>query len=293
MNTAMNLAESATKSLLLSFRKGATASFKVQDYVDVLACVPGWDIKVTKGEGKASRTIVSVVVTAPSGASVTEVKEPGRKWLTMYDAEQLMREEGLREAVSQVLGLPSYEEEQADKKMYGVANDLSNAGTCPCCFSVQKLDDGVMVLHGYQRPGDGYTHGRCYGVGRKPLEVSSEGVVAKLEKLTRPSLEATVANQTKFLAMDKATMSINKERQTYQGGKLVTEVVTLTAKDGYKFDQAYDAKVYAFENAVKTLTRQVRGAEALIANWVPDISPLERREAKVSAKMIKYIMPCM
>lgn len=52
--------------------------------------------------------------------------------------------------------------------------------TCPCCFRPIAVDDttGKMVLHGYKRPGHGYTLGRCFGVGFPDLETSSEGLIA-------------------------------------------------------------------------------------------------------------------
>lgn len=50
-----------------------------------------------------------------------------------------------------------------------------NTGTCPCCFLNVKLKNGYTVLHGYKRPGDGATSGRCFGVGYPPFEVSREG----------------------------------------------------------------------------------------------------------------------
>lgn len=63
-------------------------------------------------------------------------------------------------------------------------------GTCPGCwgeFKVQQGVDGnwVLVLHGYQRPGDGAIIGRCKGVGWQPVEHSPEGIVAALEHLRR------------------------------------------------------------------------------------------------------------
>lgn len=60
--------------------------------------------------------------------------------------------------------------------------DDFNVATCPACFGRFKLhgagDDERLVLHGYERPGDGYVLGRCFGVGLKPYELSVEGTVA-------------------------------------------------------------------------------------------------------------------
>lgn len=63
----------------------------------------------------------------------------------------------------------------------------SYVGTCPVCLNVQKLESmpstarppaGLrMVLHGYQRPGDGQIAGRCWGVADPPWEVSPIGAI--------------------------------------------------------------------------------------------------------------------
>lgn len=45
-------------------------------------------------------------------------------------------------------------------------------GFCGFCENVQKLRNGKLVLHGYQRPGWGQTEGKCPGVGKEPYEVS-------------------------------------------------------------------------------------------------------------------------
>ncbi len=47
-------------------------------------------------------------------------------------------------------------------------------GTCQVCFSVQKLPDGRLSLHGYERPGDGRLYADCEGSHHLPYEESCE-----------------------------------------------------------------------------------------------------------------------
>lgn len=49
-------------------------------------------------------------------------------------------------------------------------------GVCQCCGNEQVVqgEPGVLVLHGYKRPGDGQTFGRCPGTGKAPLNDSSD-----------------------------------------------------------------------------------------------------------------------
>lgn len=45
---------------------------------------------------------------------------------------------------------------------------------CQVCERQQCVDSrGVMVHHGYTRPGDGWIHGDCFGVGHKPYTATS------------------------------------------------------------------------------------------------------------------------
>jgi len=53
-----------------------------------------------------------------------------------------------------------------------VAARVQIRGTCQFCGGVQAIEDGKIVLHGYERPGDGYAHGRCAGVRYEPAEIS-------------------------------------------------------------------------------------------------------------------------
>jgi len=47
-------------------------------------------------------------------------------------------------------------------------------GECQVCANRQIVQKGLLVLHGYERPGDGAVAGECYGRGYPPYEVSCE-----------------------------------------------------------------------------------------------------------------------
>jgi hypothetical protein len=68
-------------------------------------------------------------------------------------------------------------------------------GNCQICEGDQKLHNGRMVHHGYQRPGDGAIRGDCPGVGHVPYEVSCE-----LVKSYRTIVEGQLVRQTEHLA---------------------------------------------------------------------------------------------
>ena len=69
-----------------------------------------------------------------------------------------------------------------------VPRTRDGTGSCPVCFQNIKLKPGsnpTMVLHGYERPGHGYVHGKCKGVGFAPYELSDKGTKNYLELLQR------------------------------------------------------------------------------------------------------------
>jgi hypothetical protein len=266
--------------LLLKFRKGSTAAFTSKDYAAVCAAVPGW----TWTETKEARTIVQVTITAPDGSFHVVTKDPHYKRISLYDANPFLKKHGLADAVSAVLGLPTLEEEEAEKVMYGVQYDLSHAGTCPVCFRVQKLSDrDTMVLHGYQRPGDGVTHGSCFGVDRFPLEVSAKGSKTYADFLTDKVIPAETATLNRFRARPE-TISVRKPK--YKDPYRTVEFVIGT--DDYEVELARLA--CNAERQLEGTTKQRDGYLNLVANWVPDIAPIERKANKQRAKMLPFIM---
>jgi hypothetical protein len=72
-----------------------------------------------------------------------------------------------------------------------VPRTRENTGTCPVCFGNYKLDsNGLMVTHGYRRPGHGFIVGNCHAANwrTQPLEVSPKGVEMYIEYVIDRSL---------------------------------------------------------------------------------------------------------
>lgn len=71
-----------------------------------------------------------------------------------------------------------------DEHVPAAERTRDGTGTCPVCFRNVKLSgSGSIMLHGYNRPGYGMIHGKCFGVGYPPFELSVKGVVAFLDQL--------------------------------------------------------------------------------------------------------------
>ena len=75
--------------------------------------------------------------------------------------------------------------------------------TCACCFRGIALAGQTMAHHGYERPGYGSQTSSCMGIRFKPLEVSSEGLVAILdsEKRHLAVLERSWAGRDKIVRL--------------------------------------------------------------------------------------------
>lgn len=281
--------------LAAKFRKGATSSFKLKEYKAVLEPV-GFKVEVTKKDG---RTVLAVTFTAPNGETLVAAKTATSRSVLFYEATRFCAKHGAEEAVSAALGLPTYEEEQAEKQVYGVQYDLTNAGICPCCFRVQKLDDnGGLVLHGYQRPGDGYTHGSCFGVGHKPLEVSVEGTEAYLTKVLHPTAVRTADALALFKSDPPTSIRVERTRRGHASEFVTIDAGTCPAWDtkgefpGYEFRKELENLGRRLERSAENAAKAEAAYSDVVANWVPDISPIERKAARRSAAMIKWIYRC-
>lgn len=90
----------------------------------------------------------------------------------------------------------------------------SPSGTCQICFRSQKARSGLLVLHGYKRPGYGYIVGNCWGCGYAPFEVSCERTKQFLAEVLRPTLARFEANLSRLQAKPE---SIDHETRVFVG----------------------------------------------------------------------------
>lgn len=215
--------DAKTEALLLKARKGATAGFEAKQWETVLAAC-GF---------RVNRNSQTFIASHPrSGETFVETKREGYKRITFYDLPRALKKAGLdlELLVSEALGLPTLAEEAEAKKQEAIKE--SGRGTCQCCFGgFKSRDDVKLVLHGYERPGNGYVVGRCMGEGHPPFEVSCEQT-----KKFRQRLE-----------------SIKAEAIAYKGRLEGGDVNLLT----------YHNKKYGIRETVDVLETIVRGAERL------------------------------
>lgn len=95
-----------------------------------------------------------------------EITKARREWLAAKLAEVNARPgfEG------KIVGNGSYQSVSV-YSVTKVAGRLRHRGHCQFCGNSQVSDNGVMVLHGYSRPGIGYVFNECPAVNYPPLEI--------------------------------------------------------------------------------------------------------------------------
>lgn len=73
-------------------------------------------------------------------------------------------------------------------------------GTCQMCCRVQAVEGGLMVLHGYERPGWGYVKGSCPGTAEPPAELSL-ALATEIHTRKRAEESAKTARAARYEAL--------------------------------------------------------------------------------------------
>lgn len=73
---------------------------------------------------------------------------------------------------------------------------LTILGTCGICQREIAIENGLLVHHGYKRPGIGVIVGDCFGVGYEPYERSTKACedYAKMLQDRVPGMEKRIAD---------------------------------------------------------------------------------------------------
>lgn len=137
-------------------------------------------------------------------------------------------------------------------------------GTCAVCARFIKIQKGVLVHHGYKRPGDGQIQGDCFAVGMTPHEVSSSTAEAYRDSTT--AYIATLEASKAFL--EQAT-ELSYTYTVYQGRSRETEIRRTTIKQGDLL-RTLDGNIipsFADQKRIKILeaTRKIDGATREVA----------------------------
>jgi len=162
----------------------------------------------------------------------------------LYQFNRFFSEGGWKEDASAALG--------KEVHVPAAARTRENTGTCPACWGNYKLNEGRLVLHGYQRPGWGHVVGSCDAEKYPPAETSDSGFKMWLEKLET------------FLAREQGTMRNIKEGLVSQlkgrGGNWIK-------KGEPSFAMHLDNLTRMTEDSIRTYKNEVQLYHKLIAAW--------------------------
>lgn len=225
----------------------------------------------SRGEEGEEKTTLKVIVefTGPGVRFVSprgeEVRHHGSKVAT-YKIMPLAEKLGLVKDVSAFLGLPTPKEEKADKEALIDRSDITNCGTCPCCFGMYKMTaDKKMVHHGYRRPGYGSIFGDCFGVGYSPFEISNEGTIAYIEALKQSN-----EHMEKRIAFLNSAECVSLNKTLEKRGKV--EVVTYVAGTP-EFEKLRLVKIKELNGNIKNNETHVKFLEKANTDWKPSDLP--------------------
>lgn len=152
-------------------------------------------------------------------------------------------------------------------------------GYCPACDGDFKVRDGVLVHHGYQRPGYGHIVGDCFAVHMAPHETSPETAKKFLQHLQ--AIEASLVTRVEHL---KTTDTLLVEKTKYEGGKYVEYTVTLKKGEveEYEWDRTQTRQIDRVQSALRVLRSDIERVQNLVDTWVE--KPLRTVEEEVAAK---------
>jgi hypothetical protein len=222
---------------------------------------------------------MSITGTKEKRTKLTEVCPPNdilsntkarRAWL----ATELAKIQAEANRDGKIVGTGSYQRISV-YEVIQVEGRLRHRGICQCCGGSQVVDReridcavpeyidsqknptwnaeqvGVLVMHGYNRPGDGYLIGKCPGVGHAPLNASNrlttKWQTESNELLATRNEELAAAEVEKRVALDALYPSGGNRVE--DGAQLARpKYPTMRTKPGFHTDEE-KAKIATYEQA--------------------------------------------
>ncbi len=151
-------------------------------------------------------------------------------------------------------------------------------GTCQACFHSQVLTGSkqTLVLHGYQRPGDGFLRGDCEGHGHLPYELSSNltsDLLARADKRLvseKTRLESLVANKVDSLVIEVPNPEYSyyvSARMSVPKTKFITIGRDYTGTDNRNFEHHRKVAIVRAEADIKSTEYTIKFYGQKVADW--------------------------
>jgi hypothetical protein len=161
-----------------------------------------------------------------------------------------------------------------------ISQDTHNktVGQCQICECTFAVHNGVLVHHGFKRPGDGQIHGDCDGVGEFPYETSCERVKDLVE--AHEDLEKNLEWSLHSINSGKVTSCRIKEWDYVSGYSMITVDKT---SDPIAFSRALDRLRDGKERDLRDTKARLVHLRERVSSWqLRPLTSLEVYNAAIS-----------
>ena len=172
---------------------------------------------------------------------------------------RLGREAGRKRATEQQL---------AERAAARVGRD----GECQICANRQIVQKKLLVLHGYERPGNGSAFGECYGRGYPPYEVSCDRLREYIEVL----LAGELRREREELAALPSTPQLSHQIYVGQEYGLMKYRTEWVQRGAPGFDHLEAGRRSKLEGQIKSLEFEIQQQNLRLAAWRPATNVKDR-----------------
>lgn len=164
----------------------------------------------------------------------------------------------------------------------------SYIGECQVCGQFQVVKGGTLVLHGYNRPGNGYITGRCWGELHVPFQLSCEVAKDFHKHLVEKAIPGAVAHLAALKSPALAELEITVNDGYYARGNrgwnraLQAKTKIVTINPGYVHTKNAQNDYLAGTTFEQFRERAIRNQTLGIENLERDRDALARKIASWS-----------
>jgi hypothetical protein len=131
------------------------------------------------------------------------------------------------------------------------------------CINSADTEKGVMVNHGYERPGCGYIIGNCFGVDYQPYEMSCAGTRDFLAQVVVPEVERRRETVQWLATEPKLSVKTSVRRE----GRWQEVRVTLTKADGYKYESEHRSQTLKAKSDLRNVLKDLAFLDEKVKTW--------------------------
>jgi hypothetical protein len=164
-------------------------------------------------------------------------------------------------------------------------------GTCPVCEARYKVRSGLLVHHGYLRPGNGYIVGDCFAVGRTPHEVSPATAEAYRAATIHhiEVLETSKASVEQALELMYEYRVYKEEIRTFDTERLQVRKGDAARSEGRywipSFDEVQKSVLSELAHRLRSAHSTVERMTGLIETWVKQpLTTVEEETVRITAE---------